>query len=553
MTVTTAGEFGIGTITPLTKLEVSANNVGALVVSTRYQTSNSAPAGFGGRKASGTQASPTQVLATDEISAHAAIGYHSGGAFATASTGASVFVASENFTATAQGTYWKVGTTAIGTTTKVDHLFLTDGGNVGIGTASPASKLHIQSSGYLGGIEVGATDAPTVTLRGATLPQIVFTNVAGTVTPLEIWGIPGGGGLLKIEDNFAWRNRTNNVEFAKVSFVDTKPAWVFGSHLGTIVDSDTRFKIVGHNTATTDYALRVFDSSIANLLSVRNDGKVDLKDFSFQATGGIAYYDVTTYNTTKFRNTAISTDWMTFHVANVDITLHKKTNIIATYTPSNQETLEIGVNTTGTHIGISSVGVGNIMLQGSASGLGMPAIGRQGGYLTGTSATMRFSYDPVSFGDIPTSLDPNNYRIGIGVNTVSGYRVNIADGLQVSSSPASPTGTAINVSEGSVVINELSGTGIRTVNVDESGTLIVGIASGSITSKYAGTFTPGTPGIANTITHGIGTTDISVTLWDVTAGDIIYARIDNRTTTQVDVTFDSGINPAGNVRVVVIG
>ncbi len=71
------------------------------------------------------------------------------------------------------------------------------------------------------------------------------------------------------------------------------------------------------------------------------------------------------------------------------------------------------------------------------------------------------------------------------------------------------------------------------------------------TSKYAATFTPGTEGVANTITHGLGTTDFSVTLWDTSSLEIIYAKVGNRTTTDVDITFTA--NPAANVRIVVIG
>jgi hypothetical protein len=199
------------------------------------------------------------------------------------------------------------------------------------------------------------------------------------------------------------------------------------------------------------------------------------------------------------------------------------------------------------------VGVGNIMLGAAGGGLGMPAIGRQGAYLSGESATMRFNWDPVSFGLDINSIEPNSYRIGIGCDAPTAhYRVRIVDGLEIGAAPLSPTGTALYVSEGAVVINDLSGSGYRAVEVDPTGQLVAGSPiTGSVASKYATTFTPGTVNVANTITHGLGTTDISVTLWDVTAGDMILAKIDNRTSTTVDVTFTT--NPAGNVRIVVIG
>jgi hypothetical protein len=69
--------------------------------------------------------------------------------------------------------------------------------------------------------------------------------------------------------------------------------------------------------------------------------------------------------------------------------------------------------------------------------------------------------------------------------------------------------------------------------------------------SFAGTFTPGPVNTPNTITHSLGTTDIDVTLRDLTTGDVFLAdKIDAITTTQVNVTFKE--NPAGNVRVVVL-
>jgi hypothetical protein len=67
---------------------------------------------------------------------------------------------------------------------------------------------------------------------------------------------------------------------------------------------------------------------------------------------------------------------------------------------------------------------------------------------------------------------------------------------------------------------------------------------------YSETFTPGTVSVANTITHDLNTTDIMVELWDVVSGEQLFADLDNRTTTTVDVTFS--VNPAGDVRIVVL-
>jgi hypothetical protein len=151
----------------------------------------------------------------------------------------------------------------------------------------------------------------------------------------------------------------------------------------------------------------------------------------------------------------------------------------------------------------------------------------------------------------------NAGNVGIGTLTptfrldVNG-NANISDGLTVDTVVSSPTANALHTLNGHVVIDDLSGPGTRTVNVDASGKLIAGAAPVvGAPVKYSTTFTPGTVNVANTITHSLGTTDISVTLWDVTTGEIILAKVSNRTSTQVDVTFTT--NPAGNVRAVIIG
>jgi len=68
--------------------------------------------------------------------------------------------------------------------------------------------------------------------------------------------------------------------------------------------------------------------------------------------------------------------------------------------------------------------------------------------------------------------------------------------------------------------------------------------------KYTTTFTPGTAGVPNTITHNLGTTAITIELWDAT-GKVIYSTINNRTTNSVDITFT--VNPVGDVEIVVVG
>jgi len=83
--------------------------------------------------------------------------------------------------------------------------------------------------------------------------------------------------------------------------------------------------------------------------------------------------------------------------------------------------------------------------------------------------------------------------------------------------------------------------------VDSNGYVI----SGTSINKYATSLVAPTGGATNTITHNLGTTDISVSLWLESTGDLTSARITNRTTNSVDVIFS--VSPSENVRVVILG
>jgi hypothetical protein len=83
------------------------------------------------------------------------------------------------------------------------------------------------------------------------------------------------------------------------------------------------------------------------------------------------------------------------------------------------------------------------------------------------------------------------------------------------------------------------------------GTDLYNIFGAGSVKSYATTLTTPGAGVTNTITHNLGTTDIQVSLWLVTTGDLTQAQIANRTSTTVDVIFASA--PGENIRVVIMG
>jgi hypothetical protein len=134
---------------------------------------------FIGRRAEGTLAAPTGLLAGDNIMSMQGRGYGATG-FSPSSRAYMKFFAAENWTDAAQGTYISLATTAKGTATAAERVRITDAGNVGIGTMTPASALTvagaIQSTG--GGFVFPDSSVQTT----AAASGVVLTSPDGSIT-----------------------------------------------------------------------------------------------------------------------------------------------------------------------------------------------------------------------------------------------------------------------------------------------------------------------------------------------------------------------------------
>jgi hypothetical protein len=156
ITETASGFVGIGTTAPSARLVVSSNSstlppaAGIArfadadgVQTTVFADSFGTNPIFNVRRANGTAAAPSALQASQLIGVIGASGY---GASAYSGTRARVgFFASENWTNTANGTYLTFNTTANGAATAggTERMRIDSAGNVGIGTAVPAYKLHV--------------------------------------------------------------------------------------------------------------------------------------------------------------------------------------------------------------------------------------------------------------------------------------------------------------------------------------------------------------------------------------------------------------------------
>ena len=156
-----SGNVGIGTSTPLFRMDLSGDtSANAAYYATRY-SADTLPAGFVARKSRGTILSPSAVVAGDALATFTGRGY--GATIFSGSVGAMDIYAEENFTDTANGTRLSWDTTNLGASTRTEKMRLTPSGDLGIGTTTPKWKLTVSSS-----------TAPQITLTDASITGAPF-------------------------------------------------------------------------------------------------------------------------------------------------------------------------------------------------------------------------------------------------------------------------------------------------------------------------------------------------------------------------------------------
>ena len=139
------GNVGIGTTSPSSRLNVSADTVNYLNLDTYYAGGGSL---FNGRSARGTQAAPTALITNDMMGGVSGTGYASSGTGFTGAPNAVLGIrAAQSQTPAGQGAYFSFETTAIGNSSasRAEVMRIDPSGNVGIGTSSPTAKLEINS------------------------------------------------------------------------------------------------------------------------------------------------------------------------------------------------------------------------------------------------------------------------------------------------------------------------------------------------------------------------------------------------------------------------
>jgi hypothetical protein len=327
------------------------------------------------------------------------------------------------------------------------------GGNIGVGTSNPTDLLsvyHTKSSTAMGptidSINLGGHYSNTAGANpklkiyddgnvmgiGASAGQmdyITYTNVshvfysAGSM--LMYVGYDGNIGIgTSIRPDTLTVNGTFRVTPPSGSFSINTSGLVGINQLSPTASTH----IQGIDSTSGNYSLKIDNSSLSPILYVRNDNVIDFNNGNLRVitTGGISTLDVPNYISFKISMTGSYGDFLTFSHLNGNWASPRQLIMFSGSNPSQNCGVEIG-----TYSGVSSLGVKNIAVTSSTSGWGVFAVGAQGTGGAFGSATMRFSYEPVSFGGLITDINNNYYRVGVGTDVVLGYRMVIADGLQV--------------------------------------------------------------------------------------------------------------------------
>ena len=198
---------------------------------------------FRARRARGTSGAPAAVQTDDVLGSYEACGYQSGGSFPADANVRIRFIAAENYTGTAQGSYLTFETTAIGATAVAEVARFSDAGALRLGV--PSAK-----TGQL--VYANATNANTVTIQSG------VTTAGYTLTiPLAQGGVNtflrnDGSGVLSWAAGGASGTGTVNV----IPKVTNATGPVYGdSSLTDIGTGITQAQVVGTSGSPTAWTL----------------------------------------------------------------------------------------------------------------------------------------------------------------------------------------------------------------------------------------------------------------------------------------------------------
>lgn len=299
MRIDNAGNVLIGTDTSAgshVRLQLSSNAFTTEIIDS-YNNASAFGAALLFRSARGTAAAPTASQQNDELGWVGAYGYGAS-AFSAGSRAAISMLASENWTATAQGTNITFRTTSTGSTTTAERMRIDSAGNVGIGTTSPGDALVITRS--------GANTILNLQNYGSVVP--VFRTQKANGTSASPTQVVSGNDLLRIGGTGYTSGGAFTADTGRITF-----------------QASENFTSTANGTAMLFSTVANGSTTLTERMRIDNDGKVAINTTTLNATftvnGSVAFKSIHAQAGTANVITATITD----HYIGVDTSSAAKT------------------------------------------------------------------------------------------------------------------------------------------------------------------------------------------------------------------------------------
>jgi parallel beta-helix repeat protein len=286
---TTNARIGIGTGAPEFTIH-SVSNGNSFLASDSYGGGNV----FLGRRANGTQASPTTLQGGDLITQFGARGYD--GTSFSGTRGAITINAQGTWSGTSQGTSMSFFTTPIGSTTMLEVMRISNNGNIGIGTSAPRAQLEIGSRtpeivsqlelpGDIGPVFDIVGDYLYAGSRGSTsADNFYIIDISDPLNPevVSTLAYPNGAqqSTVKVRGSYAYVRTTFDPRFYVIDVSNPTNPFIIREY-SDLVGNTARFEIAGrymytfNNSSTPEpRGVRIID--IADPRNFKIVGEVDL-------------------------------------------------------------------------------------------------------------------------------------------------------------------------------------------------------------------------------------------------------------------------------------